>query len=65
MSTTGKMSENLRNYRDRLEEIRADWMRSDQAKRQDLQGPYTEAPGAHGAFAQCLLASTGEGEVGS
>ena len=36
MSTTDKMSENHRNYRDRLEEIRADWTRSDEAKRQDL-----------------------------
>jgi hypothetical protein len=45
MSTTEKMSENLRNY----QEIRADWTRSDETKkRQDLQ-PHTprhEAPTA-------------------
>jgi hypothetical protein len=47
MSTTEKMSENLMNYRDRLEEIRADWTRSDETKkRQNLQPhtPRQEAP---------------------
>jgi hypothetical protein len=60
MSTTDKMSENLQKYRARLEEIRADWTRSDEAKRQDLEAAYTEARGTHGAFARCL-ATTGRG----
>jgi hypothetical protein len=47
MSTTDKMSENLKNYRTRLEEIRSDWTRSDEAKRQDLRTAYTEARGTH------------------
>jgi hypothetical protein len=49
MSTTEWMSENLMNYRDRLEEIRADWTRSDETKKcQDLQPhtPRQEAPTA-------------------
>jgi hypothetical protein len=46
MSTLDKTSENLKKYRDQLEELRADWTRSDQAKRQDLQPAYTEAPTA-------------------
>ena len=49
MSTTDKMSENLQKYRARLGEIRADWTRSDEAKRQDLEAAYTEARGTHGA----------------
>ena len=47
MSTTEKMSENLEKYRERLEEIRSDWTRSDEAKRQDLQTAYTEARTTH------------------
>jgi hypothetical protein len=45
MNTTQKR-ENLKNYRLRLEEIRADWMRSGEAKRQDFQPANTEAPTA-------------------
>jgi hypothetical protein len=60
MSTTDKMSENLKDYRVCLEEIRAHW-RSDGAKHQDLEAPYTEARGTHGAFARRRLATTGEG----
>jgi hypothetical protein len=47
MSTTDKMSENLKNYHARLEEIRADWTRSDEAKRQDLQAAYEAARTTH------------------
>jgi len=47
VSTTDKMSENLKKYRARLEEIRADWTRSDEAKRQDLQAAYTEVRTTH------------------
>ena len=47
MSTTEKMSENLEKYGERLEEIRSDWTRSDEAKRQDLQTAYTEARTTH------------------
>lgn len=43
MNTTDKMSENLKRYRADLEEIRSDWTRSDDAKRQDLQAAYEEA----------------------
>jgi nitrate/nitrite-specific signal transduction histidine kinase len=43
MSTTDKMSENLKKYCARLKEIRSDWTRSDEAKRQDLQAAYEEA----------------------
>jgi nitrate/nitrite-specific signal transduction histidine kinase len=46
-TTTEKMSENLKKYRARLEEIRSDWTRSDEAKRQDLEAAYTEARGSH------------------
>jgi hypothetical protein len=47
MSTTDKMAENLKNFRDRLEEIRSDWTRSDEAKRQDLQEAYEKARSTH------------------
>ena len=46
MSTTDKIGENLKNYGAPLEEIRADWMRSAEAKRQNLQPAYTQAPTA-------------------
>lgn len=51
MSTTDKMSENLKKYRVRLEEVRADWTRSDEAKRQDLQAAYEEAMCTHDRLA--------------
>jgi hypothetical protein len=47
MNITDKMSENLKRYRADLEEIRSDWTRSDEAKRQDLETAYTEARGTH------------------
>ncbi len=51
MSTTDKMSENLKTYRTHLEEIRSDWTRSDEAKRQDLQAAYEEARTTHDRLA--------------
>jgi hypothetical protein len=47
MSTTDKISENLKKYRVRLEKIHSDWTRSDEAKRQDLEAAYTEARSIH------------------
>lgn len=47
MNTTDKMSEILKRYRAALEEIRSDWTRSDEAKRQDLEAAYSEARGTH------------------
>ena len=35
-TTTEKMQRNAQKYRERVEEIRRDWTRSDEAKRQDL-----------------------------
>jgi hypothetical protein len=51
MNTTGKMSENLKRYRADLEEIRSDWTRSHEAKRQDLETAYTEARTTHDRLA--------------
>ena len=47
MNTTEKMERNARKYRERLEEIRRDWTRSEEAKRQDLEAAYSEARGTH------------------
>jgi hypothetical protein len=48
MSTiTEKMQRNAQKYRERVEEIRRDWTRSDEAKRQDLEAAYSEARSAH------------------
>ena len=52
MSTTDKMSENLKKYRARLKEIRSDWTRSDEAKRQDLQAAFEEAHTTHAHLAE-------------
>jgi hypothetical protein len=60
MNTTDKMSENLKKYRERLEEIRSDWTRSDEAKRQDLEAAYTEARGTHDRLADEYLKGINE-----
>jgi hypothetical protein len=44
---TEKMRKNAETYRERVEEIRRDWTRSDEAKRQDLAAAYAEASSAH------------------
>lgn len=51
MRTTDKMSENLKRYRADLKEIRSDWTRSEEAKRQDLRVAYTEARTTHDRLA--------------
>jgi hypothetical protein len=51
MSTTPKkMRKNAERYRERLEQVRSDWSRSDEAKRIDLEAAYSEARNAHKAF---------------
>ncbi len=45
--TTEKMRRNAESYRERLEEIRRDWTRSEEAKRQDLGAAYSEARSTH------------------
>jgi hypothetical protein len=42
-----KMRKNGETYRERIDEIRRDWTRSDEAKRQDLEAAYSEARSAH------------------
>ncbi len=42
-TTTEKMQRNARKYRERIEEIRQDWTRSEEAKRQNLEAAYNEA----------------------
>jgi hypothetical protein len=47
MSTTEKMTRNAEKFRRRVDEIRRDWTRSEEAKRQDLEAAYTETRSAH------------------
>ena len=47
MNTTDKMKKNAEKYRERMEEIRRDWTRSEEAKGIDLEAAYTEARSAH------------------
>ena len=47
MSTTDKMRENLNRYKSKATQIRSDWTRSDEAKRQDLAALYSEASSTH------------------
>jgi hypothetical protein len=47
MTITDKMRRNAEKYRASLEEIRADWMSSDEGKRVDLEAAYTEARSTH------------------
>jgi hypothetical protein len=42
MSTTEKMARNAQNYRERIDEIRGDWTKSDEAKRQDLEAAFAQ-----------------------
>lgn len=60
MSTTDKMSENLKKYRARLGDIRSDWTRSDEAKREDLEAAYTEARSTHEQLAREYRKGSGE-----
>jgi hypothetical protein len=46
-STTVKMRENLNRYNSKSAQIRSDWTRSDEAKRQDLEALYSEARSTH------------------
>jgi hypothetical protein len=45
--TTEKMRRNAQSYRTRIEEMRGDWTRSEDAKRQDLEAAYSEAWSTH------------------
>jgi hypothetical protein len=46
-TTTEKMRENLERYKSKAEQIRSDWTRSDEAKRQDLAALSSEARSTH------------------
>ncbi len=50
--TREKMSRNAQSYRERLDEIRQDWTRSEEAKRQDLQTAYSEARSTYAQLAE-------------
>jgi hypothetical protein len=50
VTTTDKMHKNAKTYHERIEEIRRDWTRSDEAKRVDLEAAYSEASSAHKAL---------------
>jgi hypothetical protein len=47
MTITDKMRENLNRYNSTAAQIRSDWTRSDEAKRQDLERLYSEARSTH------------------
>jgi hypothetical protein len=51
-TTIEKMQRNARNYRERIEEIRRDWTRSAEAKRQDLEAAYSEARSTYAQLAE-------------
>jgi hypothetical protein len=51
MTTTDKMQRNAERYRTRIEEIRRDWTRSDEAKRRDLEAAYAEARSTYNQLA--------------
>jgi hypothetical protein len=50
MSITEKMTRNAERFRRRVDEIRRDWTRSEEAKRQDLEAAFAEARSAHKAL---------------
>jgi hypothetical protein len=50
MNITEKMTRNAERFRRRVDEIRRDWTRSDEAKRQDLEAAFAEARSAHKAL---------------
>ncbi len=47
-----KMERNAKRYRERIEEIRRDWTRSEEAKRQDLEAAYSEARSTYAQLAE-------------
>jgi hypothetical protein len=51
-NTTEKMQRNAKNYSERIEEIRRDWTRSEEAKRQDLEAAYSEARNTYAQLAE-------------
>jgi hypothetical protein len=52
MSTTDKMGENSRKYRERVEALRADYRLSEEARREELAGLYEKARGTHERLAE-------------
>ena len=51
MSTTAKMLRNAERFRRRVDEIRRDWTRSDEAKIKDLEAAYSEARSTYSQLA--------------
>ncbi len=51
MNITEKMQRNAQKYRERIEEIRRDWTRSEEAKRQDLEAAFAEARSTYSQLA--------------
>lgn len=47
-----KMERNAKRYRERIEQIRRDWTRSEEAKRQDLEAAYSEARSTYAQLAE-------------
>jgi hypothetical protein len=50
-TTTDKMRRSAERFRRRVDEIRRDWTRSDEAKRQDLEAAFAEARSTHSQLA--------------
>jgi hypothetical protein len=50
MNITEKMTRNAESFRRRVDEIRRDWTRSEEAKRQDLEAAFAEASSVHKAL---------------
>jgi hypothetical protein len=51
-TTTDEMERNAQKYRERLEEIRSDWTRSEEAKRQEIQAAYEDARSTYTKLAE-------------